>query len=161
MAEQAPKSEVAENSKSGTASSPSADSATNMAEAALNTASAAAKSIETETTGNGQSKPASLPDLDLSAIRNAAIAASGSGAGLDLLDDVTLNVKIELGRTRMFVEDVLRLSENSVVELDKAAGDPVDIFVNDRHVARGEVLVLNENFCVRVSEIIQKPETGD
>jgi flagellar motor switch protein FliN/FliY len=161
MAEQAPKSEVAENSKSGTASSPSADSATNMAEAALNTASAAAKSIETETTGKGQSKPASLPDLDLSAIRNAAIAASGSGAGLDLLDDVTLNVKIELGRTRMFVEDVLRLSENSVVDLDKAAGDPVDIFVNDRHVARGEVLVLNENFCVRVSEIIQKPETGD
>jgi flagellar motor switch protein FliN/FliY len=159
MAEQAPKSEAAENSKSGTASSPSADSATNMAEAALNTASAAAKTIETETSGKGQSKPVDLPDLDLSAIRQAAL--SGSGAGLDLLDDVTLNVKIELGRTRMFVEDVLRLSENSVVELDKAAGDPVDIFVNDRHVARGEVLVLNENFCVRVSEIIQKPETGD
>ena len=49
----------------------------------------------------------------------------------------------------------LRLNENSVIELDKAAGDPVDIFVNDRHVARGEVLVLNENFCVRISEIIQ------
>jgi flagellar motor switch protein FliN/FliY len=159
MAEQAPKSEAAENSKSGTASSASADSATNMAEAVLNTASAAAKTIETETSGKGQSKPVDLPDLDLSAIRQAAL--SGSGAGLDLLDDVTLNVKIELGRTRMFVEDVLRLSENSVVELDKAAGDPVDIFVNDRHVARGEVLVLNENFCVRVSEIIQKPETGD
>ena len=74
---------------------------------------------------------------------------------LGLLDDVTLNVKIELGRTRMYVEDVLRLNPNSVVELDKAAGDPVDIYVNDRHVARGEVLVLNENFCVRVSEIIQ------
>src|SRR5207247_156078 len=75
-------------------------------------------------------------------------------AALGLLDDVTLNVKIELGRTRMYVEDVLRLNANSVVELDKAAGDPVDIYVNDRHVARGEVLVLNENFCVRVSEII-------
>jgi flagellar motor switch protein FliN/FliY len=68
---------------------------------------------------------------------------------------VTLRVKIELGRTQMYVEDVLRLNTNSVVELDKAAGDPVDIYVNDRYVARGEVLVLNENFCVRISEIVQ------
>lgn len=75
-------------------------------------------------------------------------------AGMGLLSDVALNVKIELGRTRMYVEDVLRLNPNSVVELDKAAGDPVDIYVNDRHVARGEVLVVNENFCVRVSEIL-------
>ena len=59
----------------------------------------------------------------------------------------------------MLVDDVLRLSPESVVELDKAAGDPVDIYVNGRHVARGEVLVLNENFCVRVSEIVgQMPE---
>ncbi len=75
-------------------------------------------------------------------------------ANLDLLADVNLNVKIELGRTRMYVEDVLRLAEGSVVELDKLAGDPVDIYVNERHVARGEVLVLNDNFCIRVNEII-------
>jgi flagellar motor switch protein FliN/FliY len=74
--------------------------------------------------------------------------------GIDLLADVNLNVKIELGRTRMLVEDVLRLGEGSVVELDKLAGDPVDVFVNDRHVARGEVLVLNDNFCVRINEIV-------
>lgn len=74
--------------------------------------------------------------------------------GIDLLSDVNLNVKIELGRTRMLVEDVLRLGEGSVVELDKLAGDPVDVYVNDRHVARGEVLVLNDNFCVRINEII-------
>lgn len=73
---------------------------------------------------------------------------------LDLLSDVNLNVKIELGRTRMLVEDVLRLGEGAVVELDKLAGDPVDVYVNDRHVARGEVLVLNDNFCVRISEIL-------
>ena len=84
-----------------------------------------------------------------------------AAATLELLHDVELNVKIELGRTRMYVEDVLRLNENSVIELDKAAGDPVDIFVNDRHVARGEVLVLNENFCVRISEIIQPAKPGD
>lgn len=73
---------------------------------------------------------------------------------IDLLRDVELNVKIELGRTEMLIEDVLRLGEGSVVELDKLAGDPVDVLVNDRLVARGEILVLNDNFCVRISEII-------
>jgi flagellar motor switch protein FliN/FliY len=58
----------------------------------------------------------------------------------------------------MYVEDVLRLSENSIIELDKLAGDPVDIYVNERPVARGEVLVVNDNFCVRVSEIIRPIE---
>ncbi len=75
-------------------------------------------------------------------------------AGIGFLGDVNLHVKIELGRSRMYVEDVLRLNEGSVVELDKPAGDPVDIYVNDRHLARGEVLVVNDNFCVRVNEII-------
>jgi flagellar motor switch protein FliN/FliY len=75
-------------------------------------------------------------------------------SSIDLLRDVELNVKIELGRSRMLVEDVLKLTDGSVVELDKLAGDPVDVFVNDRLVARGEVLVLNDNFCVRVNEIM-------
>ena len=86
---------------------------------------------------------------------------AGSGApsaGIGLLGDVSLQVRIELGRTRMLVEDVLRLNADSVVELDKAAGDAVDIYVNGRRIARGEVLVLNENFCVRVSEILEPLE---
>ncbi|MBY0586627.1 flagellar motor switch protein FliN [bacterium] len=73
---------------------------------------------------------------------------------VSLILDVDLNVRIELGRTRMYIEDVLRLREGSVVPLEKLAGDPVDIFVNGRLMARGEVLVLNDNFCVRVSEIL-------
>lgn len=79
---------------------------------------------------------------------------SGQPATLSLLDDVNVHVRIELGRTRMLIEDVLKLNEGAVVELDKLAGDPVDVFVNDRHVARGEVLVLNDSFCVRISEIM-------
>jgi len=75
-------------------------------------------------------------------------------SSVDLLRDVELTVKIELGRSRMLVEDVLKLAEGSVVELDKLAGDPVDVFANERLVAKGEVLVLNDNFCVRVNEII-------
>jgi len=80
--------------------------------------------------------------------------ADAQVSSIDLLRDVELNVKIELGRSRMLVEDILKLGEGSVVELDKLAGDPVDVFVNDRLVARGEVLVLNDNFCVRVNEIV-------
>lgn len=84
---------------------------------------------------------------------NPAIS-SASSCELDLLGDVDMQVMIELGRTQMLVEDVLRLGQGSVVELDKLAGDPVDVYVNRRLVARGEVLVLNDNFCVRISEIV-------
>jgi flagellar motor switch protein FliN/FliY len=75
-------------------------------------------------------------------------------SGIEMLNDVDLDVVIELGRSRMLVEDVLKLGTGSVVELDKLAGDPVDVYVNDRLVARGEVLVLNDNFCIRISEIV-------
>lgn len=74
--------------------------------------------------------------------------------GLNALHDVEFDLHIELGRTEMLVEEVLSLQEGSVVPLDKLAGDPVDIIANGRLVARGEVLVLNDNFCVRVAEIL-------
>lgn len=106
------------------------------------------------TSGGPGAKAVVLPDLGASA-RSAA-----QSAGLGLLSDVNLHVKVELGRTRMYVEDVLRLNADSVIELDKLAGDPVDIYVNDRHVARGEVLVVNDNFCVRVSEIVDAATRG-
>ena len=83
--------------------------------------------------------------------------ASGEKATLELLKDVDLDLRIELGRTQMYLEDVLKLKRGSVVALDKLAGDPVDVFINGRLVARGEVLVLNDNFCVRVTELL----TGD
>lgn len=75
-------------------------------------------------------------------------------ASLQMLDDVELEVRIELGRAEMYIEDVLKLGVGSVVELDKLAGDPVDIFVNETLVARGEVLVLSDNFCVRINDIV-------
>lgn len=79
--------------------------------------------------------------------------ASPAVSTIELLDDVELEVRVELGRTEMYIEDVLKLGNGSVIELDKLAGDPVDIYVNKRLVARGEVLVLNDNFCVRVNSI--------
>lgn len=80
--------------------------------------------------------------------------ASTEAGSLDRIRDVELDLKIELGRTQMVLQDVLKLRAGSVVPLDKLAGDPVDISVNGRLIARGEVLVLNDNFCVRVIELI-------
>lgn len=136
MADEAPDSQPAEAAADG--SDPTAS-----AEGALDSVEHAAQAVE--------DAALDLPEFDDEAGNNGA-------AGIGLLSDVALRVKVELGRTRMYVEDVLRLNADSVIELDKAAGDPVDIYVNDRHVARGEVLVLNENFCVRVSEIVHQPE---
>jgi flagellar motor switch protein FliN/FliY len=85
---------------------------------------------------------------------------SSERATLELLKDVDLDLRIELGRTQMLLEDVLKLKRGSVVPLDKLAGDPVDVFVNGRMVARGEVLVLNDNFCVRVTELVAGDEFG-
>jgi flagellar motor switch protein FliN/FliY len=89
----------------------------------------------------------------------SAAAASHDKATLDLLRDVELDLRIELGRTEMYLEDVLKLRTGAVVALDKMAGDPVDVYVNGRLVARGEVLVMNDNFCVRVAELISGDDT--
>jgi flagellar motor switch protein FliN/FliY len=97
-------------------------------------------------------------DVNLNLPNFKQIISNVPGGAIEMLKDVDLNVKIELGRTRMLVEDVLRLAEGSVVELDKLAGDPVDVLVNDQLVARGEVLVLNDNFCVRINEIVTTTE---
>ncbi|MBW7906920.1 MAG: flagellar motor switch protein FliN [Phycisphaerae bacterium] len=110
-------------------------------------AQAGAASARTPPSATGEPRPFEQPELGVS-------AGEQKLATIELLDDVELNVKIELGRTEMYIEDVLRLGVGSVVELNRSAGDPVDILVNDRLVARGEVLVLNDNFCVRINEII-------
>ncbi len=88
----------------------------------------------------------------------AAGGASGEKATIELLRDVELDVRIELGRTHMHLEEVLKLRKGSVVSLDKLAGDPVDVYVNGRLIARGEVLVLNDNFCVRVAQLMSSDD---
>lgn len=85
----------------------------------------------------------------------AGAKANAESASLELMRDVQLDLTIELGRTHMQMRDVLKLKQGAVVPLDKLAGDPADIYVNGRLIARGEVLVLNDNFCVRVAELIE------
>ena len=117
---------------------------------------AAGLSVETDAHESREPRlsPAAFPNLN-------RFMHGAPASGIDLLRDVNLEVKVELGRSRMLVEEVLKLVEGSVVELDKLAGDPVEIFVNERLVARGEVLVLNDNFCVRVKEIIEATPEED
>ncbi|MBC8277746.1 MAG: flagellar motor switch protein FliN [FCB group bacterium] len=76
---------------------------------------------------------------------------------IEMLMDLRLPITIELGRTAMFIKDILKLSPGSIVELDKLSGDPVDLYVNDKKFAEGEVVVIDENFGVRITELI-KPE---
>lgn len=73
---------------------------------------------------------------------------------LDFILDVTLQITVEVGRARMTIQDILQLGQGSVVELEKLAGEPLDIYVNGKHVARGEAVIVNEKFGVRLTDII-------
>jgi flagellar motor switch protein FliN len=117
-------------------------------ESLLNEAQAALSSLDEP----AAALPAGITPFEFKNL--AGSTTSNETASLDLLRDVQLDLKIELGRTHMHLEDVLRLKQGAVVTLDKLAGDPVDIYANGRLIARGEVLVLNDSFCVRVAELI-------
>lgn len=77
----------------------------------------------------------------------------GNSANIDMLLDVPLTITIELGRTEMTLKQALELQQGSVVELDRLAGDPIDVYVNERLIAKGEVVVVDDKFAVRVTEL--------
>jgi flagellar motor switch protein FliN/FliY len=79
-------------------------------------------------------------------------------AKIDLILDVTLPVAVELGRARMQIQDILKLAPGSVIALDKSAGDPVELFINDCAIAKGEVVIIDENFGVRLTSIVTAAE---
>ena len=95
-------------------------------------------------------------DATLPQLREPAERKNGSG--MELLLDISLPVTVELGRTRMVIRDILHLAPGSVLELDKLAGEPVDILVNEKSIARGEVVVIDENFGVRLTSIVTPSE---
>ena len=84
----------------------------------------------------------------------AAGRSAVGGGPIELLHEVEMGVTVELGRTRMLVRDILDLSPGSVIELDRAAGAPIDVLVNGTLIARGEVVVIDEEFGIRVTEVI-------
>lgn len=82
----------------------------------------------------------------------------GMPSKIDLVLDITLPIAVELGRARMQIQDILKLAPGSVIELDKSAGDPVELYINDRPIAKGEVVVIDENFGVRLTSIVTTTE---
>jgi flagellar motor switch protein FliN len=80
---------------------------------------------------------------------------------LGMLMDVNLQITVELGRTRLTVKEVLELQKGSVIELNRTAGEPVDIYVNEHLLARGEVVVVDDKFGVRITEILGKGNPGE
>lgn len=89
--------------------------------------------------------------------------ASGSNqgaqaTGIDFLLDVPLQVSVEVGRTRMLIKDFLQMKEGGVIELDKMADEPLDLYVNSRLIARGEAVVVNEKFGLRLIDVVSTTE---
>tara|TARA_B100001245_G_scaffold138449_1_gene102993 strand:- start:95 stop:469 length:375 start_codon:yes stop_codon:yes gene_type:complete len=83
---------------------------------------------------------------------------SGKTKNLDLILDIPLTVTVELGRSKMLINDLLQLGQGSVIELTKLAGEPLEVLVNQKLVARGEVVVVNEKFGVRLTDIVSPME---
>ena len=120
-------------------------------------AEASAEGFVNDVTGGG-GQPAqqaanaqNVVTSELAAEKSATVYDSS----LDIVMDVPLTVTVELGRTDKLVRDILELSPGSVVELDKLAGEPVDILVNQKYIAKGEVVVIDENFGIRITDIIR------
>ncbi len=87
-----------------------------------------------------------------------ALQNTAKPRSINVIMDVKLAVSAELGRTRMAIADLLRLAQGSIIELDKVAGEPLDFFINDKRVAKGEAVILNEKFGVRILEIMSAAE---
>lgn len=113
--------------------------------------------IDRLTSGGPKGEPAArVPDLsELSqpGVRPAGIPA-GTGGSLETLLDMSLPVAIEFGRTHMTVQEVLELGSGSVIQLDRMVGEPIDIYVSDRKLAEGEVVVIGEHFGVRITRVV-------
>lgn len=86
------------------------------------------------------------------------ISGMQESVNLDLILDIPLNVTVELGRNKMLINDLLQLGQGSVIELTKLVGEPLEVMVNNRLVARGEVVVINEKFGVRLTDIVSPLE---
>ena len=97
-------------------------------------------------------------DYDLKDMGEDAKAAPGGKRDLDFILDIPLDVSAELGRTKLLINELLQLGQGSVVELNKLAGEPLEIYVNGKLVARGEAVVINEKFGIRLTDIISPIE---
>ena len=109
------------------------------------------------TGGGGQGSGVPINPVSFPSFQSAAVP-SQTPPNLELLLDVQMVLTVELGRTKKYVKDILSLGEGSIIELDKLAGEPVDLLINGKLIAKGEVVVIDENFGVRVTDIVGPAE---
>ncbi|MGE7621823.1 flagellar motor switch phosphatase FliY [Viridibacillus sp. NPDC096237] len=102
-------------------------------------------------------QPANVQQAQFASFENASLKQA-EARNLNMLLDIPLQVTVELGRTKRSVKEILELASGSIIELDKLAGEPVDILVNSRLIAKGEVVVIDENFGVRITDILSKAD---
>lgn len=103
-----------------------------------------------------QAQPALMNELE-----SAGVAPAGSGGAtvsLDMILDVSVTLSIEVGRARMSISDLLKLSQGAIIELDRMAGEPLDVLVNGTLVARGEIVVVKDKFGIMLTEVVSAEE---
>lgn len=130
----------------------------NAAENLEGAMAAAAESADGATPMEGVALEGDVAPTIADAPAAEAAKSTGEEKNLDLILDIPLKVSVELGRTKMLVSDLLNLGQGSVVELNKLAGEALEILVNDKIIAKGEAVVVNEKFGVRLTDIISPME---
>lgn len=115
--------------------------------------STAAKAVEEDVIENEI-----IEESEFSPITTSNSLETDGGSNIEMLMDLELPISVELGRVKMFVKDILELGPGSVVELNKFSGEPVDVFVNNKKFAEGEVVVVDQNFGVRITALVGPSE---
>jgi flagellar motor switch protein FliN/FliY len=108
--------------------------------------------------GTMETRPADQPPKTAASSTVKNSTAAGSSVNMDFVLDIPLEVTVELGRTKMLINDLLKLGQGSVIELSKLAGESLEILANQKPIARGEVVVVNEKYGVRLTEVISPTE---
>lgn len=107
---------------------------------------------------NQNDKKVEFEELINDSTPSKTIEDSNSGPNLDLVFEIPVRVSMEVGHADISVKDLLKLTQGSVIELDRYAGDPLDVFVNGKLIAHGEVVVVNEQFGIRITDVVNNKE---
>lgn len=116
------------------------------------------QSLQEEPTASDEKSPSAAQETarDAKAANFSQLKAANTAGGINNLDfilDVSLQVSVHVGATKMLIKDLLQLGQGSIIELNKLAGEPMDVFVNDKLIARGEVVVVNDKFGIRLTDV--------
>ncbi len=106
---------------------------------------------DSQTTGSQSPQPASFPSVQ-------SAETGGAPKNIDFILDIPMSITVYVGSTKMAIRDLLQLAQGSVIELDKLAGEPMEVMVNNKLVARGEVVVVNEKFGIRLTDVVSAAE---